>query len=115
MSVIEIRPLRAAIAAALFAAAMAASGIVSAQTDAGTLDKESAARVDSRRPYSPYADRNFPTRPLFGDTHVHTADLRLFCAFTRENTSLWTGVQYRHNCRSIAHKVPKSRTRLCRC
>lgn len=25
------------------------------------------------RPYSPYADRAFPTRPLFGDTHVHTA------------------------------------------
>ncbi|MFD0980029.1 DUF3604 domain-containing protein [Tropicimonas aquimaris] len=25
------------------------------------------------RPYSPYADRAFPTRPFFGDTHVHTA------------------------------------------
>lgn len=24
------------------------------------------------RPYSPYADRAFPTRVLFGDTHVHT-------------------------------------------
>src|SRR5690606_31828210 len=23
-------------------------------------------------PYSPYAGRNFPTRPLFGDTHIHT-------------------------------------------
>ena len=22
--------------------------------------------------YSPYAGRNFPTRPFFGDTHLHT-------------------------------------------
>ncbi|MEE8154090.1 MAG: hypothetical protein V3T53_03905, partial [Phycisphaerales bacterium] len=39
--------------------------------DAGTLDKESAARLfPAKRPYSPYAGRNFPTRPLFGDTHL---------------------------------------------
>jgi len=25
------------------------------------------------RSYSPYADRNFPDRPLWGDTHLHTA------------------------------------------
>ena len=25
------------------------------------------------RPYSPYADRAFPTNVYFGDTHVHTA------------------------------------------
>ena len=25
------------------------------------------------RPYSPYADRSFPTEVYFGDTHVHTA------------------------------------------
>ena len=24
-------------------------------------------------PYSPYAGRNFPTRPYFGDTHLHTS------------------------------------------
>ena len=24
-------------------------------------------------PYSPYAGRNYPTRPFFGDTHLHTA------------------------------------------
>jgi hypothetical protein len=27
----------------------------------------------SKRPYSPYAGRNFPARPLFGDTHLHTS------------------------------------------
>ena len=26
----------------------------------------------AKRAYSPYAGRNFPTRPLFGDTHLHT-------------------------------------------
>ena len=45
-----------------------------AQTDAGTFDPEQAARLfATKRPYSPYAGRNFPTRPLFGDTHLHTA------------------------------------------
>ncbi len=28
--------------------------------------------VFPKRAYSPYASRNFPTRPLWGDTHVHT-------------------------------------------
>jgi hypothetical protein len=37
-------------------------------------DKETAERVHpSRPPYSPYVGRRFPTRPLFGDTHLHTA------------------------------------------
>ena len=27
----------------------------------------------SKPPYSPYAGRNFPTRPFFGDTHLHTS------------------------------------------
>ena len=34
---------------------------------------DASESVLSGRPYSPYADRAFPTRPLFGDTHVHTA------------------------------------------
>jgi hypothetical protein len=44
-----------------------------AHTDIGTLDKETAERAQGKRPYSPYADRNFPTRPFFGDTHLHTS------------------------------------------
>ena len=43
-------------------------------TDIGTLDKELAEKVfPAKRAYSPYAGRNFPTRPLFGDTHLHTS------------------------------------------
>ena len=40
--------------------------------DAGTLSKSKADQVQGKRPYSPYADRNFPSRPFFGDTHLHT-------------------------------------------
>ena len=42
-------------------------------TDIGTLDKETAERTQQKAPYSPYAGRNFPTRPFFGDTHTHTS------------------------------------------
>ena len=42
--------------------------------DAGTLDKEKAAKVfPAKAPYSPYAGRNYPSRPYFGDTHLHTS------------------------------------------
>src|SRR4051794_12014224 len=40
--------------------------------DAGTIDKENAGKGIPKRAYSPYAERHFPARPLFGDTHLHT-------------------------------------------
>ena len=43
--------------------------------DAGSLTEEDAQKLFKPRPYSPYAGRNFPTRPLFGDTHTHTGFL----------------------------------------
>ena len=47
---------------------------VHASTDIGTLDSATAEKVfPAKPPYSPYAGRNFPTRPLFGDTHLHTS------------------------------------------
>ena len=43
-------------------------------SDVGTADKAVLDKVFPAKPsYSPYAGRNFPTRPLFGDTHLHTA------------------------------------------
>jgi hypothetical protein len=42
-------------------------------SDTGTLDQAKAEKVFRARAYSPYAGRNFPTRPYFGDTHLHTA------------------------------------------
>ena len=41
-------------------------------TDAGTMTEEAAEGLFKDRPYSPYADRYYPTRPYFGDTHLHT-------------------------------------------
>jgi hypothetical protein len=48
---------------------------VSAQetTDPGTLDKATVEKLLPKRGYSPYVDRSYPTRPLFGDTHLHTS------------------------------------------
>lgn len=43
-----------------------------AAQDTGTPTPEKAAAV-AKRPYSPYADRKYPTRPYFGDTHLHTS------------------------------------------
>src|SRR5712692_680835 len=40
-------------------------------SDIGTLDKERVEKA-FKRPYSPYAGRSYPTRPYFGDTHLHT-------------------------------------------
>ena len=43
-------------------------------TDIGTLDQGTAEKAfPAKPPYSPYAGRNFPTRPFFGDTHLHTS------------------------------------------
>lgn len=38
-----------------------------------TLDKQTAERVFPKKPYSPYAGRNYPTRVFWGDTHLHTS------------------------------------------
>jgi hypothetical protein len=42
-------------------------------TDVGTLGRGSAEKAFQKPPYSPYAGRHFPTRPFFGDMHVHTS------------------------------------------
>ncbi len=41
--------------------------------DTGTQDKAAIEKAFPKPPYSPYAGRNYPTRPYFGDTHLHTA------------------------------------------
>ena len=56
-------------------ATLAAPGLLLGQsvpTDTGTLDKETAMAF-TKPPYSPYAGRDFPARPFFGDTHLHTS------------------------------------------
>ena len=42
-------------------------------TDTGTLSEAEGAQVYKKPGYSPYAGRNYPTRVLWGDTHLHTS------------------------------------------
>lgn len=53
-------------------AALAAGTFYAAEAqDAGEADKAKLEKAYARA-YSPYAQRDYPTRPLFGDTHLHT-------------------------------------------
>lgn len=68
--------LRSSALAVLMVAAccMQAQAQKAVHTDLGDMDKATAEKLfPVKRPYSPYAGRNFPTRPLFGDTHLHTS------------------------------------------
>jgi Protein of unknown function (DUF3604) len=62
--------LAAGFAASLAVAARAAPDSVA--TDTGTLDRQTAMDL-GKSPYSPHAGSTYPTRPLFGDTHLHTS------------------------------------------
>src|SRR3979409_6358 len=71
LSSISAAALAAVCAASVFATTVSAQN---ATMDIGTLDKEAADKAfPTKPPYSPYAGRNFPTRPYFGDTHTHTS------------------------------------------
>jgi len=74
-----MRHLRKAARVMAFAAMATTPGFVAMAADsqvgvAGALDKQSAEKAfPAQKLYSPYAGRNFPTRPYFGDTHLHTS------------------------------------------
>ncbi|MDK3075040.1 DUF3604 domain-containing protein [Sedimentitalea sp. JM2-8] len=42
-------------------------------TDAGTIDPAGIERFFNQPGYSPYAGRSFPSRPLWGEQHLHTS------------------------------------------
>jgi len=58
-------------------ALLAVGGIAlrtSTAQDAGSANKEKVGKgFPTKPPYSPYVGRNYPTRPFFGDTHLHTS------------------------------------------
>ncbi len=41
-------------------------------SDIGGVNAEAAAKAFPKRGFSPYANRNYPTRVFWGDQHVHT-------------------------------------------
>ncbi len=61
----------AAFALSVFSVAPA-SGQTPAANDIGAINPEAAAHAFPKRGFSPYAGRNYPTRVLWGDQHVHT-------------------------------------------
>jgi len=78
-----MRTSTAAIAAAIAALVTLQSNIsanaqgasaTEAGTDIGTFYKDEEAPLYKVPGYSPYAGRNYPTRVLWGDTHLHTAN-----------------------------------------
>jgi hypothetical protein len=61
--------------------------------DSGQPDRAALEKLANKKPgYSPYAGRDFPTRPFFGDTHVHTSTSFDAGAF---GTTLGPGDAYR--------------------
>jgi hypothetical protein len=54
--------------------ALTAPALADQQVGEMTLDVKEAAEHFPTRGYSPYADRGFPTLPLWGDTHLHTSN-----------------------------------------
>ena len=65
---------RHGLATLVIGGALGASPSAGLAQDAGVHDKEDVGKAfPARPPYSPYAGRTYPTRPFFGDTHLHTA------------------------------------------
>jgi hypothetical protein len=58
---------------ALAIALGAGLSITALAQDAGKQDPAAAAKAFPKSAYSPYVGRDYPTRPYFGDTHLHTA------------------------------------------
>jgi hypothetical protein len=56
------------------AATKAQQSVNEVGTDIGTFYRDEAAPLYRPHGYSPYAGQNYPTRVLWGDTHLHTAN-----------------------------------------
>jgi hypothetical protein len=69
-STVRLHRRRTGAASLLITAALIAGHTAWAQDPGPSADSLSA--VFPKAAYSPFANRNFPTRPLWGDTHVHT-------------------------------------------
>jgi hypothetical protein len=60
--------------AGLLLAVFPVPALVAQPSDVGAADQAKLAKVHAAKPpYSPYVGRDYPTRPFFGDTHLHTS------------------------------------------
>ncbi|MCK5191208.1 MAG: DUF3604 domain-containing protein, partial [Methylococcales bacterium] len=62
-----------AVSALLYLTLAFSQSVFSAGGGLVTDDTSSLFSIGKKETYSPYAQRNFPDRPLWGDTHLHTA------------------------------------------
>jgi len=69
----KLRHLVQSVCAAGLLVGIAIPAIAQVRSDAGTPDRDTAAQIFKKPPYSPYAGRSFPTRVFWGDTHLHTS------------------------------------------
>ena len=69
----NIAPLRYAALAGLLAVTLALPAWGQVLDTMEQMNKATAEQVFKQPGYSPYAGRHFPTRPFFGDTHLHTS------------------------------------------
>lgn len=53
--------------------AMQGAAIAQENPTGQPLPDQETIKLSVQKSYSPYAGRNFPTRPLWGDTHLHTS------------------------------------------
>ena len=69
----NIAPLRYAALSGLLAVTLALPAWGQVLDTMEQMNKATAEQVFKQPGYSPYAGRHFPTRPFFGDTHLHTS------------------------------------------
>ena len=53
--------------------ALVSASSLTLATEFDASEKQLDSLYPENKPYSPYVDRHFPERPLWGDTHLHTA------------------------------------------
>ncbi|MBW8639394.1 DUF3604 domain-containing protein [Hoeflea sp. WL0058] len=69
----QVRIMLAASVCALMTANPSAEAQDSVTTDGGTINASAVERFFNQPGYSPYAGRNYPQRPLWGEIHLHTS------------------------------------------